>query len=87
MNRIVTIALVASIILFIVVIFISPTVDVQPTALRAQQWLSLILTLFSFSVQIVVCLLPVLVSIDLAGGDVQRLQRVCVDEVDCCLLC
>ncbi|MGC1420948.1 MAG: hypothetical protein WA354_04405 [Terracidiphilus sp.] len=87
MNRIVTIALVVIVILFIIAIFISPLVDVLPTALRAQQWLSLILAMFSFSVQIIVCVLPAFVAIALTSSDAQRLRRVCLVDVPCCLLC
>lgn len=87
MNRIFAIVLVACVILFIIAIFISPLVDIQPTALRAQQWLCLILAMFSFSVQIVVCLLPAFAGIGLTSSDAQSLQRVCVVDVPCCLLC
>jgi hypothetical protein len=87
MNRIVTIALVVVVILFIVTIFITPFIDLQPTALRAQQWLNLILAMFSFSVQIIVCLLPAFVSIALTGSDAQCLGRVRLVDVPCCLLC
>jgi hypothetical protein len=87
MNRIVTIALVACVILFVVAVFISPFVDIQPTALRAQQWLSLILAMFSFSLQIIVCLLPAFVGIALTSSDAQSLRRVCLMDVPCCLLC
>ncbi len=87
MNRIFTIVLVACVILFIIAIFISPLVDVQPTALRAQQWLTLILAMFSLSVQIVVCLLSAFVGLGLASSDAQSLQRVSVVDVPCCLLC
>lgn len=87
MNRIVTIALVAFVILFIVTIFISPLVDLQQTALRAQQWLSLILTMFSFSVQITVCLLTAFVGFALTSSDAQCLGQVRLVDVPCCLLC
>ncbi len=87
MNRIVTIALVVVVILFIVAIFISPFVDLQPTALRAQQWLSLILAMFSFSVQIIVCLLSAFVGITLTSSDAECLRRVFLVDVPCCLLC
>jgi hypothetical protein len=87
MSRIVTCALVVVVILFIAAILISPLVDIPPSALRAQQWLSFILAMFSFSVQIIVCLLPPLISILLASGDAQCLRRVLRDDVPCCLLC
>ncbi len=87
MNRMVTIALVVVVILFIVAIFISPFVDLQPTALRAQQWLSLILAMFSLSVQVVVCLLTAFVGIELTSSDTECLRRVCLVDVPCCLLC
>jgi hypothetical protein len=79
--------LVACVILFIVAIFISPLVDIQPTALRAQQWLNLILAMFSLSVQIVVCLLSALAGLALTSSDAQSLQRVRDVDVPCCLLC
>ena len=87
MSKIVTIALVIVVILFIAAIFVSPLVDIQPTALRAQQWLSLILAMFSFSVQIVVCLLPASICILLTTSDARWLRRVCLVDVPCCLLC
>ena len=87
MSKIVTSTLVVIIILFIAAILISPLVDSPPSALRAQQWLTLILTMFSFSVQVTVCLLPALFSILLISSDAQSLRRVCLVEVPCCLLC
>ena len=87
MNRILIIALVAFVILFILAIFISPVVDIQPSALRAQLWLSFIVAMISFAVQILVCLLkdPLAIGAPMCEMPVQH--RVCVAELSCCLLC
>lgn len=87
MNRTLSVALVVCVILFVVTIFISPVVDLQPTALRAQQWLGLIYAMFSFALQTVVLVLPVLFCIRVPKCDMPFLHRVCPANLACCLLC
>ena len=87
MKRMVRIALVACVILFILAIFISPMVDIQPSALRAQQWLSFIVAMISLDVQIIVCLLTVPLTISPPICEMPVQHRVCVAELSCCLLC
>ena len=55
MNRALIIALVACVILFILAVLIAPTIDLEPSALRAQQWLSLITTMFSLAALFKIC--------------------------------
>ena len=87
MNRILTIALIGFVILIIIAIFISPLVDVPPSALRVQQWLSFIVAMFSFAAQLVVCFLPLPATIGPPNCDVQFQERVCVADLACCLIC
>ena len=81
------IAFVGCVILFIVAIFISPMVDIQPSALRAQQWLSFLIAMFSLAVQFVVCLVKFPITIRPRNCDIQTQARVCVADLACCLLC
>jgi len=81
------IVLVACVILFILAIFISPAVDIEPSALRAQQWLSLIVAMISLAVQIIVCLVTVPLTISPPICEISAQHRVCVAELSCCLLC
>ena len=87
MNRILSFALVACMILFIIAILISPVVDLQPSALRAQQWLILIVAMFSLAVQLVICLLKLPVAIGPPCSDIDSDQRVCLADLACCLRC
>ena len=87
MNRILTIAIVVCVILFVLAMFISPMVDIQPSALRAQQWLSFIVGLISLVVQMLVCLVKIPLSIGPASCERQVLQRVRAAELSCCLIC
>jgi hypothetical protein len=87
MNRILAIALVACVILFILAIFISPIVDIQPSALRAQQWLSFIVAMISFAVQMIVCLLKSPLTISRPTCERPAPHRVWVAELSYCLLC
>jgi hypothetical protein len=87
MKRILTIALVACVILFIIAILISPVVDLQPSALRAQQWLTLVVAMFSLAVQLVICLLKIPSAIGPPRSYTECEQRVCLADLGCCLRC
>ena len=87
MNRILTIAFVACVILFIIAILISPVVDLQPSALRAQQWLTLIVAMFSLAVQLVICLLTIPSAIGPPRSDTECERRACLADLGCCLRC
>lgn len=56
MNRLLVIAIVVCVILFVVAVLIAPTIDLEPSALRAQQWLSLITAMFSLAALFEICL-------------------------------
>ena len=87
MNRMFTIAVVACVILLILTIFISPVIDLQPTALRAQQWLSLIFAMFAFALQIIVCVVPVLFCILVPRRNMPFLHQTYSANLTSCLLC
>lgn len=81
------VALVACIILFIIAIFVSPTVDLLPSALRAQQWLSLIVAMFFLAAHLLICILKVPGAIGPPAFNMRSQQRVCLADLGCCLLC
>jgi hypothetical protein len=79
---------VVCVILFILAIFISPVIDLLPSALRAQQWLCLIAAMFSLAALLLVCILKIpTADIGSPDYDVQCLQRACLADLDCCLRC
>lgn len=55
-NRVLIIAVVACVILFVVAVLIAPTINLEPSALRAQQWLSFIFAMFSLAALFEICL-------------------------------
>jgi hypothetical protein len=61
--------------------------DIQPSALRAQQWLIFIFAMISLAVQFVICLYKVPASIIEPRCDARRQQRICLADLACCLLC
>lgn len=89
MNRILIIAVVACVILFVLAVLIAPTIDLQPSALRAQQWLNLIAAMFSLAglfeicIQIVMC--PSMS--DAPESLSQPPLQTSSFELSCCLLC
>ncbi|MBS1804377.1 MAG: hypothetical protein JST28_13505 [Acidobacteria bacterium] len=89
MNRILIVALVACVILFILAVLIAPTVDLQPSALRAQQWLTLIVAMFSIAWLFEMCLqiimVPAIVGRAMCVNEPPQ-QVSCLD-LSCCLLC
>jgi hypothetical protein len=88
MNRVLIIAVVAFVILFVVAVLLAPTVDLQPSALRAQQWLSLIFAMFSLAALFEICLQIVAVPIMFgagSGGDEPAGQLAASDL--CCMRC
>lgn len=87
MNKVLTIAIVACVILFIVTVFISPIADIQPSALRAQQWLSFIFAIFAMVLSLVVRFKLVLAFAGTRICAVPREQRVKFADLACCLLC
>lgn len=56
MNRVLIIAVVACVILFVLAVLLAPTIDLEPSALRAQQWLTLIFAMFSLAALFEICL-------------------------------
>jgi hypothetical protein len=87
MNRIWKIALVGIVILLVLFIFVSPSVDLQPTALRAQLWLSLIVAMFSLASLFSVFLMNVETMVVPPGVADQHPQRSYFADLSCCLLC
>lgn len=87
MNKVIMIAFITCVILFIIAVFLSPMVDIQPSALRAQLWLSLIVAMFTLAIQIVICLLPVPASIVPQNGGQKYQRLVDLAGLTCCLLC
>ena len=87
MKKAFTVALVAFAILLILAIFISPMIDLEPTALRAQQWLTLIVAMFSIAELLFVCLVRVPGTIGPPRRDVQFQQQSRAADLACCLLC
>jgi hypothetical protein len=87
MKRIFRIAFLVCLILFILAIFISPVVDSQPSALRAQQWLSIIVAMFSFALQLVIFILKISVRPGTSHEDAKYRPRVAPPDLTCCLLC
>jgi hypothetical protein len=87
MKKIATITLVACVILLIVAVFISPIVDIQPSALRAQQWLILVVAMFSLALLVTICLVRIPGTIGPPICEVHRRQLPCIADLACCLLC
>jgi len=87
MNRLLAIAVVACVILFIVAVLIAPTLDLQPSALRAQQWLTLLFSMFSLACLFVICLCTIACPFGTPGSDIQRQQGPSLTDMSCCLLC
>jgi len=87
MNRLLAIAVVACVILFIVAVLIAPTLDLQPSALRAQQWLTLLFSMFSLACLFVICLRTMASPFGPPGSDIQRQQGPSLTDMSCCLLC
>jgi len=87
MNRLLAIAVVACVILFIVAVLIAPTLDLQPSALRAQQWLTLLFSMFSLACLFVICLCTIACRFGTPGSDIQRQQGPSLTDMSCCLLC
>lgn len=87
MNRILGIAVVICLILLILAIFISPVIASQPSALRAQQWLSHIVALFSFALQLVILLLKFSLRIGESDVHEKRCFRRPSPDLTCCLVC
>jgi len=82
-------ALVVCVILFILTVFISPIVDLQPTALRALQWVSFMIAMLASGMQIVAGILPSLLRIpsDLGLANKPDIQRPGVVDSGCSLRC
>jgi hypothetical protein len=87
MNRIVGIAVVVFLILLISAIFISPIVDIQPSALRAQQWLSFIVAMFSLALQLILFMLKITLRVGPSLADDKVRLRINTPDLTCCLLC
>ena len=87
MNRLLAFAVVACVILFIVAVLIAPTLDLQPSALRAQQWLTLLFSMFSLACLFVICLCTIACPFGTPGSDIQRQQGPSLTDMSCCLLC
>jgi len=87
MNRVVGIAVVACLILLILAIFISPVVDSLPSALRAQQWLTLLVAMFSFALQLIISILKLSLCIGPSQECGKRRLRMAPPDLTCCLLC
>jgi hypothetical protein len=89
MNRILIVALVACMVLFILAVLIAPTVDLQPSALRAQQWSIAIAAMFSiaglFQIFLQIVMVPAIIGPALFVGESP--QRVSSLDLSCCLLC
>ena len=89
MNRMLIIAVVACVILFVVAVLIAPTLDLQPSALRAQQWLSLIAALFSvaglFEICFQILMVPTTIGPPLSVSEPR--QQVSLLDQSCFLLC
>jgi len=87
MNRIVGITVVICLILLILAIFISPVVDSLPSALRAQQWLSLIIAMFFFALQLIIFVLKFPLRVAMGYDDSKYRLRLAPPDLTCCLLC
>lgn len=87
MNRILTIAVVACVILFIILIFTSPVVDLEPTALRAQQWLSFMIAMFSLAALLVLCLFEPSAIAEFKEWGIPDQVPIPPADRCCCLLC
>jgi hypothetical protein len=89
MNRILIVAVVACVILFVLAVLIAPTIDLQPSALRAQQWLSLIAAMFSLAGLFEICI--EIVMFPSISPTPEHLSQPPVHvsslELSCCLLC
>jgi hypothetical protein len=87
MNRVLAIAVVACVILFIVVIFTSPMVDLEPTALRAQQWLSFMVAMFSLAALLVLCFFEPSATAEFQECLIPDQVPIPPADRSCCLLC
>lgn len=87
MSRILIIAVVACVILFVLAILIAPTATLEPSALRAQQWLSLIAAMFSLAGFFGICFEMVLTMIGLPARICEPPHRLSSSDLSCCLLC
>ena len=89
MNRMLIIAVVACVILFVAAVLIAPTLDLQPSALRAQQWLSFIAAMFSiaglFKICFQVLMVPTMIGPPRPVSDPR--QQVPSLDLSGCLLC
>jgi len=89
MNRVLIVAMVACVILFVLAVLIAPTIDLQPSALRAQQWLNLIAAMFSLAGLFEICI-HFLMPLSTSNASEQLSQppmQVSSLELSCCLLC
>lgn len=88
MNRVLAIAVVACVILFVVAVLLAPTIDLEPSALRAQQWLSLIFEMFSLAALFEICLRIVAVPIIIRSGSKESEPAGQIASCDlCCMRC
>ena len=88
MNRVLIIAVVACVILFIVAVLLAPTIDLEPSALRAQQWLSLIFAMFSLAALFEICLRIVAVPIMMRSGSTDSDPAAQIASCNlCCMRC
>ena len=88
MNRVLIIAVVACVILFVVAVLLAPTIGLEPSALRAQQWLSLIFAMFSVAALFEVCLQIMAVPIMSRSGSEETEPAAPLASCDlCCMRC
>ena len=87
MNRTLAVAVVVCVILFILAVLISPLVDIQPSALRAQQWLILITAMFSLAGLCVIRIMEVPATSDPVDRDKACKPLPRLADLTCCLLC
>jgi hypothetical protein len=89
MNRMLIVAVVACVILFVLAVLIAPTIDLEPSALRAQQWLTLIAAMFSlvgfFGTCLQIMRFPATISRCVGVGEYP--QRISSLDLSCPLLC
>lgn len=87
MSKFSTFAIVACLILLIIAIFVAPMVDLQPTALRAQQWLILLVSVFALSLQLVIGFFEFCDTADIKERDIPSQLPIPPADRVCCLLC
>lgn len=89
MNRVAVAAVVFCVILFVLAVLIAPTIDLQPSALRAQQWLNLIAAMFSLAALFEICLQVFTVRTVMGSWlfAADPPQQVSSLDLSCCMLC